>query len=55
MFENLYQTVVSYFAFYVDFFNNQWHHMTPAKYGMLLIGIGGVGWLLMKSGMKRSC
>ena len=55
MFQEAYLTVVRYMSFYGDFFADQWHHMTPAKYGSLLIAIGVVGWLLMKSGIKRSC
>jgi hypothetical protein len=55
MLHEAYLTVVRYLSFYADFFENQWHHMTPAKYGTLLISIGVVGWLLMKSGMKKSC
>jgi hypothetical protein len=55
MLHEAYLTVMRFLNFYVEFFADQWHHMTPAKYGTVLIGIGIVGWLLMKSGIKRSC
>ena len=47
-------TIRTYYAFYGSFFSEQWNHLTPAKYGMLLIGVGVFGWLLMKAGNKRN-
>jgi len=54
MFSNFLVTVRSYYAFYGTFFSNQWTHMSPPKYGVLLIGVGIFGWLLMKAGNKRA-
>jgi hypothetical protein len=51
---NILLTIRSYYAFYCTFFSNQWTHMTPPKYGVLLILVGVFGWLLMKSGNKRT-
>ena len=31
-----------------------WNHLTPMQYGSMLVCIGVVGWLLMKSDTKRS-
>ena len=55
MIEAVYSTVMWHLNFYAKFALDQWHDLTPAKYGTLLILIGVVGWLLMKSGAKRSC
>ena len=53
MIENMMLTASSYGEFYCKFLRNEWSHMTPMKYGVILIGIGVFGWLLMKSGSKR--
>jgi hypothetical protein len=44
----------SYFHFYNTYLLNHWHHMTPEKYGILLISIGFFGWLLMKNCTRAS-
>lgn len=54
MIDSIWQTVTSYWTFYERYFAEQWHHMSPVKYGSILISIGVFGWLLMKSGNKRS-
>jgi hypothetical protein len=46
-------TMNSYWAFYTRFFSDQWTHLSPVKYGTLLIGIGIFGWVLMKAANKR--
>jgi hypothetical protein len=45
--------ITGYFGFYQKYLLNHWHHMTPEKYGVLLICIGIFGWLLMKNCMRR--
>lgn len=47
-------TVRSYYAFYSSYFTSQWAHLSPGKYGLLLIVVGLFGWLLMKAGNKRT-
>jgi hypothetical protein len=47
-------TIRTYYAFYGSYFSQQWNHLTPAKYGTLLIGVAFFGWLLMKAGNKRT-
>jgi hypothetical protein len=47
-------SIAAYLRFYSEFLQRQWHHMSPAKYGILLISIGVFGWFLMKSGMKKT-
>jgi hypothetical protein len=54
MFTNLMITVRSYYAFYTRYCADQWYGLNPLKYGMLLIGVALFGWLLMKSGNKRT-
>lgn len=44
---------MNYLDFYCRYFTKQWHDMTPMKYGVLLIAIGVVGFLLMKNGTRR--
>ena len=53
MWENISLTLNSYWQFYVRFFANQWHDLTPMRYGAMLIGIAGIGWLMMRNGLKR--
>jgi hypothetical protein len=54
MLTNLMVTARSYYAFYARFFSDQWTGLNPVRYGVLLIGVGVFGWLLMKSGNKRT-
>ena len=37
---------------YAKLFSKTWHNLTPMQYGYLLISIGVVGWLLMKSSSR---
>jgi len=53
MFEHISRTVHSYLWFYQHILLQQWRNMTPVSYGCLLIGIGVVGFLLMKSGQTK--
>ncbi len=43
----------SYFEVYYDLLCDSWRHMTPEKYLILLLTICAVGYLSMKSGLKR--
>ena len=53
MFQHISRTAHSYLLFYQQSLIQQWHDMTPIKYACLLIGIGVVGFLLMKSGQSK--
>lgn len=46
--------IAEYLDFYYRFAAKQWANMTPTKYGILLISIGLVGWLMMKSNNKST-
>ena len=43
-----------YLSFYKNFFLRGWNNLTPMQYGMLLVGVAVIGYLLMKSGAKAS-
>lgn len=51
--QNLWDAVTSHLVFYRNLLREQWHSMSPIKYGGLLISIGVFGWYLMRSGPKR--
>lgn len=53
MIDSIWTTMQEYGNFYVRFLQQQWHNMTPMRYGILLISIGVFGFLLMKSGARR--
>ena len=52
MTEIINSSIGSYWDFYVQFFSDQWNHMTPAKYGGLLIFIFIAGYVLLKSNVR---
>jgi hypothetical protein len=54
MFTNLMVGAKSYYAFYTRYLSDQWYGLNPVRYGVLLIAVGFFGWLLMKSGNKRT-
>lgn len=54
MFANFFSTFRSYSAFYEHYFSNEWDHLSPTQYASLLICVCAFGWLLMKTGNKRS-
>lgn len=53
MFQAIYKTVDFYIGTWYQMFLDEWHDMTPEKYAALLIGIGVVGFLLMKSSGRK--
>jgi len=53
MIQEISRTAHSYLLFYQRSLAQQWHDMTPIKYACLLIGIGVVGFLLMKSSQTK--
>lgn len=53
MWDSVTTGINSYLNFYSRFFSEQWRDMSPMKYGLLLISIGVVGFLLMKNGNGR--
>jgi hypothetical protein len=46
--------MASFWDYYVTLARDNWNHMTPMKYGFLLVFIFACGYLLLKSGIKRT-
>jgi hypothetical protein len=44
----------SFWDYYVALARDHWNHMTPIKYGFLLIFVFACGFLLLRSGIKRT-
>jgi len=53
MLENIWTTITLYLEFYRHYAMQRWSSITPAEYGMLLIGVGVFGWILMKSANRK--
>ncbi len=51
--EELWNTLWLYLDFYRHFALQRWSRITPAEYGMLLIGVGVAGWFLLKSASRK--
>jgi hypothetical protein len=41
-----------YMEFYRSFLMQQWNHMTPTKFTLLLVAVAVAGFLMMRSGTK---
>ena len=48
-----YNYVLAYFASLGHYLFNTWSNLTPMQYGIMLILIAFVGWLMMKSRSSR--
>lgn len=48
------QQVNFYWSFYKNYFLHAWNNLTPMQYGLLLVAVAVIGYLLMKSGAKAS-
>lgn len=46
---DIYQAITTYFSQVGELISEQWHHMTPNKYIMLLCFVGFCGWVLMRN------
>jgi hypothetical protein len=46
-------TVGDYLRFYGDYAAQRWNHLTPMEYGIILISVGVLGWVLMKNASRR--
>ena len=53
MLETIWEGITSYTNFYGGFLRSQWAHISPLKYGFLLIFVAVFGWILMKSSVKK--
>ena len=53
LWERLSKSAHECFSQCAGFVKTEWQHMTPTKYGILLILIFAVGYLLLRSGNRR--
>lgn len=44
------QAIEAYLRFYEDQLFRLWDNLTPMQYGLMLLTVGILGWVLMKSG-----
>jgi hypothetical protein len=44
------KAIETYLRFYEDLLFRLWDNMSPMQYGMILLAVGTLGWVLMKSG-----
>lgn len=54
MWDAITTSVKSYWSYYVQLLYSEWNSMNPVKYGMLLIVVFVVGFLFLKSGLKKT-
>jgi hypothetical protein len=47
------QTIWYHLEFYQAFVLKSWADITPMEYGVLLAGVGLIGWLLMRHGAAQ--
>jgi len=54
MIDKLLSKVTYHWDYYVESLQYQWNHMTPMKYGALLIFVFLAGFVLLKSNLRRT-
>ncbi|WP_339741827.1 hypothetical protein [uncultured Rubinisphaera sp.] len=53
MLSSLWYSICFYANFYYTFVLRWWSNITPAEYGVVLIGVGVFGWILLKSASRK--
>ncbi|TWT59970.1 hypothetical protein [Rubinisphaera italica] len=53
MLSSLWYSICFYANFYYTFVLRWWSNITPAEYGVVLIGVGIFGWILLKSASRK--
>lgn len=43
-----------YSNFYVNYLNKRWDNISPMEYGLVLVSIAVIGWLLMRNGARKT-
>lgn len=46
-------SVSQYLRFYRNYAVERWEHLRPMEYGIILIAVGVLGWVLMKNASRR--
>lgn len=54
MVETIQDTWREYSSFYLSYLSKRWDNISPMEYGIVLVSIAVVGWLLMRSGAKKA-
>ncbi|WP_291177815.1 hypothetical protein [Gimesia sp.] len=54
MLETIQDTWREYSTFYISYLNKRWDNISPMEYGVVLVTIAVIGWLLMRSGAKKA-
>tara|TARA_R110000868_G_scaffold411770_1_gene709778 strand:+ start:124867 stop:125115 length:249 start_codon:yes stop_codon:yes gene_type:complete len=54
MVETIQDTWREYSTFYISYLNKRWDNISPMEYGIVLVSIAVVGWLLMRSGARKA-
>lgn len=49
----MWESAVEHYRFCVKYFSNEWNTMTAAEYQYVLLGIGFIGMMLLRSTLKR--
>jgi len=53
MINSILDTWHEYSTFYVNYLNKRWDNISPMEYGLVLVSIAVIGWLLMRNGARR--
>ncbi|MFI4852150.1 MAG: hypothetical protein ACIAZJ_23835 [Gimesia chilikensis] len=53
MIDTILETCHEYSNFYVNYLNKRWDNISPMEYGIVLVVIAFIGWLLMRNGMRK--
>ncbi|MFH1299853.1 MAG: hypothetical protein ABIK07_02235 [Planctomycetota bacterium] len=54
MIETIRDTWQQYSTFYINYLSKRWDNISPMEYGIVLVSIAVIGWLLMKSGARKA-
>ena len=53
MINSIMETWNEYSIFYANYLNKRWDNISPMEYGLVLVAIAVIGWLLMRNGTRR--
>lgn len=51
--DSVFESVSFYLRYYQKSAIHAWDHMTPMQYGWILIAVAAIGFMFMRSGIKR--
>ncbi|QDV52449.1 MULTISPECIES: hypothetical protein [Gimesia] len=53
MIESIMDTCREYSTFYINYLNKRWDNISPMEYGLVLVAIAFIGWVLMRNGTRK--